>query len=138
MNGIKLRPHFFAKSRISRMDCFSRTLSTPTGDVFLHYLVYPNQSVFVWVSLANELEFDDFHVAVPDQFSSLPAVTSRMGGDASVGRNVALRLSKKLACPVIVSWSLPDELPIDASGIETEIFSDIRQRRSLSPAVIGA
>ena len=120
------------------MDCFSRILSTTTGDVLLHYLIYPNKSVFVWASLTVSLDFDDFHVAVPDQFSQLPAVTSRMGGEASLGRSIAVRLSKKLERPVIVSWSIPEDIPIDASAIESEIFKDIRERRSRSPSVVGA
>ena len=118
-----------------QMDCFSETVSTSLGDVLLHYLVYPNGSVFVWVSAAASTEFDDFHVAVPDKFSSLPAVSSRMGGYESSGRNVALRLSKKLQLPVIVSWSVPAEFEADTNLIESRIFSYMRHRTNSQPVV---
>ena len=119
------------------MDCFTEVLATNTAEVLLHFLIYPNKSVFVWVSPTSSIQFDDFHVAVPDQFSNLPAVTSKLGENDSVGRHVALRLSKKLQVPVIVSWSLPEELGVDGGPIESKIFSAI-QHRSHNPAVVGA
>lgn len=112
------------------METFHRIIPTPAGEALVHYVVYPNSSVFVWVTSANELDLDDLHIAVPDKFGRLPALTTRIGDQDSRGRFVALRLSKKLNIPVIVSWSLPESVDSD-SLIESGIVNELQKRSVL-------
>jgi len=128
------------------MECVINTVNTDTGDIVIHYLFYPNGSVFLWVFYASDPDFRDFHTAVPDKYSSIPAISTRIGETDSTGRFLAMKLSKKMGVPIIVSWSLPET--VDASdqvalAVESRIFQDIKSKSSSSvskhsPAVVGA
>lgn len=118
------------------MECFAKTLETDSGEILLHFIRYPNNSMFVWVSRACSPEFDEFHVASPTMFSDVPAVSTRLGDAESRGRSVALRISKRIRVPVIVSWSIPEEYSAVFGLVEAEIFANLSSSRS--PSVVGA
>jgi hypothetical protein len=106
--------------------------------------LYPNSSVFIWVSHTAEVDFNDFHAAVPDKYARIPAVSTRIGDSDSTGKYLAIKLTKKLNVPVVVSWSLPDTLGSSEirTTIENQIFQDIKdissKKQKPSPSVIGA
>jgi hypothetical protein len=122
------------------MDCVIKTVHTDAGDLTVHYLFYPNGSVFLWIFHNIEIDFSDFHTAVPDKYGSIPAISSRIGDSDSPGKYLAMKLSKKLNVPVVVSWSLPDSLASTemANEVESRIFQDIRDISKHSPSVLGA
>lgn len=123
------------------MEVYQRIVSSEAGDILLHFIDYPNGSIFVWATTVQDLSFDDFHVAVPDKFARLPAVSTRMGDTDSIGRFVALRLSQRLKTPVVVSWSLPGFTGGEgAQFVEAEILKEISFRRPelVNPAAVGA
>lgn len=123
--------------KIFRMQTFIEKVSTELGDVIVHVIEYPNRSLFLWVTLSESPVFGDFHFAVQTEFSSIPAVTTRLGDAESTGRSVALRLSKKLGVPVIVSWNVSDDFTSEAAvSVESRVFSVLKNRTS--PSVIGA
>lgn len=117
--------------KISKMETFVEKVTSGVGDVILHIIKYPNGSIFVWVTPEANPQFEDFHVATPTDFSSIPAVTTRIGDSESTGRFVALRLSKRLGVPVVVSWSLGDVVADEFSAIESEVFSILKKRAVL-------
>lgn len=118
-----------------KMESFHRVLPTDTGNFLLHYIIYPNGTVFVWVADNKEISFDDFHVAVPDKFGSLPALSTRLGETDSRGRFTALRLSKRLGVQAVVSWSI-DQNDETSRLIENEILKDILQNRPHAPVLV--
>ena len=119
------------------MDIHIDKITTDFGDVLVHAISYPNRSLFLWIASSENPDFDDFHMATQTEFSSIPAVTTRLGDAESTGRNVALRLSKKLGVPVVVSWSLPDGFADVFASVESQVFS-ILKKSTLSRSVLGA
>ena len=124
--------------KLKHMDCFSRTITSSVGPVLTNFIIYGNGTIFIWVSDARSPVFDDFHVASPDKFGSLPSVTSKLGEMESPGRNFSLRLSKRFEIPCLVSWSLSAEVQPDVvREIEGEISQVITQRKSSSSTVVS-
>ena len=123
--------------KIFRMQTFIEKVTTELGDVVVHAIAYPNRSIFLWVTFSEGPVFGDFHFAVQTEFSSIPAVSTRLGDAESTGRSVAIRLSKKLGVPVIVSWNLPEDFSSETQvSVESRVFSILKSRSS--PSVIAA
>lgn len=110
------------------MECIIRHVDTAAGSVVIHTLVYPSGGVFVWILSAKDIALDDFHIATPDKYSKLPAMSSRMGDTESRGRGLALRISKKFGIQSIISWCIGDASSIGGEGVkavEASIFDTI-------------
>lgn len=123
------------------MECVIRQISSDSAEVIAHFLLYPNGSIFVWVCAPDAPLISDFHAAVPDKFSNVPAVSTKIGELESTGRFLSLKLAKKLNAPAIVSWNCDAQSAESVSAIEARLFEEIKKikanRVSHSP-VVGA
>ncbi len=111
------------------MECIIDRVETSAGDVIVHTLVYPSRSVIVWILSSRGASLDDLHIASPDKYSKLPALSSRMGDTESRGRGLALRISKKFGIQCIVSWCLGDEGAVGGEivkSVENKVFDTIQ------------
>lgn len=104
------------------MECI---ISDVNGGITIHTLVYASGSVFVWISDPKDVALDDFHIATPDKYSKLPALSSRMGDTESRGRGLALRITKRFGIQCIVSWCIGDQASIGGDivkSVESKVF----------------
>jgi hypothetical protein len=112
------------------MECIINKVSTSAGDAIIHCNVYPNGSVFLWVFSAGQVSAEDLHIATPDKYSALLALSSRIGDSESRGRGLALRLTKKMGIQCVVSWNIDASVASDVvSTIESEMFNTVERVR---------
>ena len=131
----------FVKISIVKMECVIKQFAVESTIVLAHFLLYGNGSIFVWVSSPDIPEISDFHAAVPDKYSYIPAVTTKVGEMESTGRLLALKLAKKLQVPVIVSWNIEVYSPEIVSSIEHRLFEEIKSAKTRTVThspVVGA